>query len=139
MSWILQSAAPDVWCSVSSQFFVLLSLPFWNYFQHIFHPFVCCHSDSNLQTFPPSDNWGKVASSLVFLMLMVKLTHHWQLFLLDHVVCCMDNLQGLPLCWFVIDVSKVGTWDFLCHHWKKHWLENGFTFNALNKSKHLFM
>ncbi len=43
----------------------------------------------------------------IFLMWMVKLTHHWQLFLPDHVVCCADNLQGLPLCWFVVDVPKL--------------------------------
>ncbi len=75
----------------------------------------------------------------IFLTWMVKLTHHWQLFLPDHVVCCVDNLQGLSLCWFVIDFPKVGIWDFLCHDWKKYWLKNSFTFNALSKPRYLFM
>jgi hypothetical protein len=105
--------------------------PCWMWFQNMlfcmcercYFPKCYCWRDRMVRLGNTTD---VTAHCAIFLMWMVKLTHHWQLFLRDHVVCFADNLQGLPLCWLVIDVPKVGTWDFLCHDWKKHWLEYGF-------------
>ncbi len=49
----------------------------------------------------------------IFSMWMAKSTHLWQIFLLNFVVCCVGSLLGLPLCWCVIGVQRVGIWDVL--------------------------
>jgi hypothetical protein len=46
-------------------------------------------------------------------MWMVKLTHVWHLFLPYFVLCCVGNLQGLPLCRCLINLQGVGVWDAL--------------------------
>ncbi len=43
-------------------------------------------------------------------MWMAKLTHPWPLYLLVHSVCYVGSPQELPLCWFVTNVYKDGTW-----------------------------
>jgi hypothetical protein len=70
--------------------------------------------EGNGQTW--KDRMHNCAPHVISCMLMAKVTHLWWLFLLDYIICFVGNLQGLPLCWFVINVLEVGIWDVLCHH-----------------------
>jgi hypothetical protein len=77
--------------------------------------------------------------SVIFLMWMVKLTFIWLLFLPNFVVCWVGKPQGLPPCWFVINVHKIGRWSIWHHHCKKFWSTNDFVFSAPNKPRFLFL
>jgi hypothetical protein len=72
---------------------------------------------------------------VIFRVWMVELTHLLQKKLLDFIICCVSNLLGLPLCWCVISVQKVGILDALHHPWTKYWLANDFAFNAFKYIK----
>jgi hypothetical protein len=76
---------------------------------------------------------------VIFLMWMVQLTFFWRLFLPNFVICCVGKPQGLPPCWFVISVPRVGTWDASCHLCRKYQLTNGFSHNAFSWPRYLFL
>jgi hypothetical protein len=59
-----------------------------------------------------------IVHHIIFLLWMAKMNHSWWLSLHDFLVCCVNKLRELLLCWFVINVLEVGIWDVSRCHWK---------------------
>jgi len=86
---------------------------------------------------------GKTMCGIMFhvisLMWMARSTHLWQLFLPYFIVCCVGSLWGLSLCWCVIGVQGVDTWDAFYWSWTRYQSENWFALVHIIKPRKLFL
>jgi len=54
-------------------------------------------------------------------------------------ICFVGNIEGQPLCWFVINALKVRIWDVLRYHWKRYYLKTSFACGALCRPRYIFI